>query len=98
MACLFLALAAAGPMRRPSLPIPPIPPAHGPPDRAAPVPDPTMLAPRDAPTAGVTLEPEFFSLRYYNQSGGYTPGSQVEAQPTRRPPLAPGLQINVPLP
>jgi hypothetical protein len=63
------------------LPVPPIPPAGGPPDHAAPVPSVTLEAPGQDQPDSVRLAPKFFSLDPYNQSEGYTPGSQINELP-----------------
>ena len=79
------------------LPIPPVPPAGGPPDTAAPMPDLLIQSPSQVQATGPTLSPDFFAMHYYDQSKGYVPGSRMDARPERRPLLAPGLNLNVPL-
>jgi hypothetical protein len=82
------------------LPVPPTPPAAGPPDRAAPVPTLTFEAPQsdqsDQP-GDVRVTPQFFSLGSYGESGGYTPGSQIDEMPGRREPVRAGLSLSIPL-
>jgi len=79
------------------LPVPPIPPAGGPPDHAAPVPSLTLEAPGQDQPDSVRLAPAFFSLDNYGASGGYTPGSRIEELPGRRDPVRAGLSLSVPL-
>jgi hypothetical protein len=80
------------------LPVPPIPPAGGPPDHAAPVPSLTLEAPGQGQPNNVRLAPSFFSsLGNYNASEGYTPGSRIEELPGRRDPVRAGLSLSVPI-
>jgi len=77
--------------------VPPIPPAGGPPDHAAPVPSLTLEAPGQNQPDGVRLSPEFFSLGRYDESAGYTPGSQIEELPGRRQPVRAGFSESIPI-
>jgi hypothetical protein len=88
------------------LPVPPIPPAGGPPDHPAPIPSLTVEAPGqdqvEAPGQdrrdSVRLAPSFFSsLGDYNASEGYTPGSRIEELPGRRDPVRAGFSLSVPI-
>jgi hypothetical protein len=82
------------------LPVPPIPPAEGPPDRAAPVPTLTFEAtqPDQADQSGdVRVTPQFFSLGSYGESGGYTEGSQLDEMPGRHQPVRAGLSLSIPV-
>lgn len=79
------------------LPVPPIPPAGGPPDHAAPVPSLTLEAPGQGQADSVRLAPAFFSLDQYDQSAGYTRGSQIEELPGRRDPVRGGFTLSVPI-
>ena len=80
------------------LPVPPIPPAGGPPDRAAPLPSLTLEAPGQDQPDSVRLAPSFFSsLGDYNASEGYTPGSRIEELPGRRDPVRAGFSLSVPI-
>jgi hypothetical protein len=91
---LVVGLLAAGPI----LPVPPIPPAGGPPDAAAPIPNTLSQAPgTGGQQEGPRLSPEFFQLPYYDQSQGYSPGSRQDTPPARRQPFAPGFSVSVPL-
>jgi hypothetical protein len=79
------------------LPVPPIPPAGGPPDSAAPLPSLSLEA-HDANQPGsVRVAPTFFSLDSYSQSQGYTPGSQIDELPGHRQPVRAGLSLSIPL-
>ncbi len=79
------------------LPVPPIPPAAGPPDRAAPVPGfSSDVLPAD-PSGDVRVTPQFFSLGSYGDSDGYTAGSQMDEMPGRRQPVRAGLSLSIPL-
>jgi hypothetical protein len=91
---LALALAAGAAI---VLPVPPVPPANGPPDRAAPVPSLTLEAPDQGQPDTVRLAPNFFPLDNYSTSEGYTPGSQVHELPGRRDPIRAGFTLSVPL-
>ncbi|HSU07073.1 MAG TPA: hypothetical protein VLI93_16030 [Acetobacteraceae bacterium] len=81
------------------LPIPPIPPAGGPPDITAPVPDPNARSPgTDLPAEGLSLSPKFFRLPYYDESKGFTPGSRMDTPPVRQTPMTGGFNLSVPFP
>jgi hypothetical protein len=96
----LLLTVAAGPTRpviSPSLPVPPIPPAHPPMDQTAPMPNANV----SAPTAGsllpnVTLQ-DFRANQSSDRSLGYVPGSQFETSEDKRPIQTPGLTWKVPL-
>jgi len=94
--CL-IALLAAGAAPAPSLPEPPIPPAHPPLDQSAPVPDPNMLAPRDASSGGTQVSVTDFRYNNQDRSLGYARGSQYQSSEDRRPIQTPGLTVRVPL-
>jgi hypothetical protein len=80
-----------------SLPLPPIPPAHPPADRGAPVPDPGISAPREGPPPLSNITVRDFRNNDYNQSLGYTPGSKFETSEDKRSIQTPGLSLRVPL-
>lgn len=94
---LLVLLAAASPMRRPRLPIPPVPPLAGPPDMAAPVPNPDLQPPTPHGPSSTTISPDFFPMNYHDESKGFTPGSHMFAKPERNPEFAPGFLLQVPL-
>jgi hypothetical protein len=92
---VLLATAAAGPA--PSLPVPPIPPAHPPLGQSAPMPNPNAVAPLEASPRGPEVRVSNFRLRRYDQSLGYTPGSQFQSSEEKRVIQTPGLTLRVPL-
>jgi hypothetical protein len=91
---LALALAAGTAV---VLPVPPIPPAGGPADGAAPVPNLSLEAPDAGQPDTVRLAPTFFSLPQYNASQGFPPGSRIQELPGHRDPLRAGFTLSVPL-
>jgi hypothetical protein len=91
----LLATTGASPVR--SLPIPPIPPAHPPADRSAPVPDLDAKAPLPDEARGTRVVVNNFRYRSYDQSMGYTPGSQFQSSEEKRVIQTPGLLVRVPL-
>lgn len=99
LALLLLVAAAPTGHRRSPLPLPPTPPVAGPPDRYAPVPDLFAQAPVSTPEmAGQpAVGPAWFASHMVNPSQGFIPGSHVEARPTGRTELAPGLSLRLPL-
>jgi hypothetical protein len=94
IALTLLATTAASPPR--SLPIPPIPPAHPPTARFAPMPDRDAQAP-----VVISRGPEFsvrdFRVRRFQQGMGYAPGSSFESGEDKRPIQTPGVTYRVPL-
>jgi hypothetical protein len=95
MLALALTAAAAAPYQ--ALPLPPIPPAAGPPDRTAPVPDVWAQQPASETSHGTELAPNWFTQKNYSSAQGFTPGSQIDAPPDRHVPLAPEINLRVPL-
>jgi hypothetical protein len=95
----LLLTVAAGPVKNPEptqLPVPPIPPDHPPIDQSAPLPDTNLAAPVSASLLpNVTIQD--FRARQYNQSPGYSPGSQFQSSEDKRPIQTPGLSWKVPL-
>ena len=91
-----LTLAGAGPPSS-QLPVPPIPPLHPPADESAPMPNESI----EAPVADASRGPRFtlhdFRVNRYNQSMGYTPGSQFETSEEKRPIQTPGVSVRFPL-
>ncbi|MGH7152753.1 MAG: hypothetical protein ACREF3_02400, partial [Acetobacteraceae bacterium] len=71
-------------------------PRSGPPDTAAPVPDPDLRAPALHAPGGTTIAPDFFPMNYHDESKGFTPGSHMFAKPERNPEFAPGFVLQVP--
>lgn len=101
LAALLPVAAMAHPRHRPlpvatPLPLPPTPPPGGPPDLMAPRPGPLTPAPVIY-AEGPSVSPAWFGEHSVNTSQGFTPGSQVQARPTGRMELAPGLEFRVPL-
>jgi hypothetical protein len=94
-ALALLVTTAASPA--PSLPVPPIPPDNPPLDQTAPVPNPDIRAPLDTSQSGVRVNVQDFRVNRYDQSPGYTPGSQFETSEDKRPIQTPGLTLQVPL-
>jgi hypothetical protein len=95
---LVLLLAAIGAAPAPPLPVPPIPPAHPPEDQSAPVPNPDLQGPADAPGKGPQVNFTDFRLDRDKQSSlGYSPGSQFQNNEDRRVIQTPGLSVRVPL-
>jgi len=94
-ALVLLATTAARPA--PALPEPPIPPANPPTDETAPVPDRDIRAPVNGSQNGVEVNLQDFRNNRYDQSPGYSPGSQFETNEDKRPIQTPGLTVRVPL-
>jgi hypothetical protein len=94
-ALVLLATVAAGP--RPSLPIPPIPPADPPTDQSAPLPDRDARAPSDGTSPGARVSLQDFRVQRFYQGLGYAPGSHYETSEEKRPIQTPGLTVQVPL-
>jgi len=94
---MLLGLAAAGPSPPPSLPVPPIPPAHPPPDQVAPMPDTNARGPATENPQGPQLSVTDFRLRRYDQSQGYASGSHYQTSEDKRVIQTPGLTLHVPL-
>jgi hypothetical protein len=83
---------------REPLPLPPTPPADGPPGRSAPIPDPSAQSPHGTDDgAGPVVAPAWFAARSYSPSQGFLPGSHVDARPDGRTEIAPGVNVRVPL-
>jgi hypothetical protein len=93
----FIATAAAGQKQSLPLPLPPVPPAHPPVDRGAPVPDLYISAPREGPQPLSNITVRDFRVDEYNHSLGYTPGSQVQTSEDKRSIQTPGFSFRVPL-
>jgi hypothetical protein len=91
----LFATAAAGPTT--SLPLPPVPPAHPPADRRAPVPDTYLTAQREGPSSLPDITVRDFRVTDYDHSLGYTPGSRFETSEDKRSIQTPGLSLRVPL-
>ena len=91
---LGLAAMGAGP---PTLPVPPIPPAHPPTDQAAPVPDINAEAPSARGAQGMKWSLNDFRVNRYGSSLGYSRGSQFQTSEEKRPIQTPGLTLRVPL-
>ena len=93
----LIATAGAGQKQSLPLPLPPVPPAHPPADRGAPVPDLYISAPREGPPPLSNITVRDFRMNDYNQSLGYTPGSKFETSEDKRSIQTPGLSFRVPL-
>jgi hypothetical protein len=91
----LLVTTGASPVR--SLPLPPIPPAHPPVDRLAPVPNLDARAPLPDSPQGTRVVVNNFRYRNYDQSMGYTPGSQFQSSEEKRVIQTPGILMRVPL-
>jgi len=93
---VLLATAGAGPNR--TLPVPPIPPTHPPPDRSAPVPDRDAVGPVAPAKQGTKVTVEDFRVEQLNTQGlAYSRGSQFQSPEDKRPIQTPGLTVRVPL-
>lgn len=79
------------------LPLPPVPPAHPPADRGAPVPDLYISAPPEGPSPLPNIVVRDFRMNDYNQSLGYVPGSKFETSEDKRSIQTPGFSLRVPL-
>jgi hypothetical protein len=93
----LFATAAAGQKQSLPLPLPPVPPAHPPADRGAPVPDPYISAPREGPPPLSNITVRDFRMDDTNHSLGYTPGSQFQTSEDKRSIQTPGFSFRVPL-
>jgi hypothetical protein len=95
--CAFVLLATAAASPHPSLPIPPIPPAHPPADEAAPMPDPDLRPPAGEIRSGPQIKLQDFRQGREDQSLGYSPGSHFRTSEDKRVIQTPGLSVQVPL-
>jgi hypothetical protein len=91
----LLVTTGASPVR--SLPIPPIPPAHPPAGRSAPVPNLDVRAPLPDSPQGTRVVVNNFRYHSFDQSLGYTPGSQFQSSEEKRVIQTPGVLMRVPL-
>ncbi len=96
-----LVTAAAAPVTHPhprpaSLPVPPIPPAHPPPDRNAPVPDRDVLPPPAAAAERRLFIQTTPDLGKVERNEDYPPDWQYRARPTSLLPML-GLGVHIPL-
>ena len=98
MLLVTVTAANAARARHEPLPLPPTPPAAGPPGSTAPTPDLAAQLPRgDDEGNGPVLVPAWFAARPYSPSEGFLPGSHVSARPDGRTEIAPGVNIRFPL-
>ena len=95
LALALLLTLGAGPPR--DLPIPPIPPPVPPAGQTAPIPDRDAQAPPDENSNGTRVGVQDFRVERFNDSPGYTPGSQFRTSEDKRPIQTPGLSVHVPL-
>ena len=93
----LFAATAAGQKQSLPLPLPPVPPAHPPADRGAPVPDLYISAPREGPPPLSNITVRDFRVDENNHSLGYTPGSQFQTSEDKRSIQTPGFSFRVPL-
>jgi hypothetical protein len=98
----FVALAglltiAAAPAPDDSLPTPPIPPAQGPADIAAPVPDSDARGPMTFASDEARFKLQLYRVRRPDGSVGFLPGSRYESTEDRKAIQTPGISVSVPL-
>jgi hypothetical protein len=90
----------AGPARQAAnevLPVPPIPPDMSSPIEAAPMPNSRLRAPVAARSQGAEVTPTVLSPKQTYQGDGFLAGSTMTPEQQRKPRMAPGLNLTVPL-
>ena len=87
----------AGPVLAENLPVPPIPPAHIALADAAPVPNESAEAPKQAVSDAPRVDVRLYRIKMYDSSQGFAPGSRYQSTEERKPIQTPGLSVTVPL-